>query len=166
MNRSIVVVLVILLACITQAQAQTQTQTSEERPFQVFVLGGLGHTNGGGNRFQIGGGAEAFVFKGVAAGGEFSRILGSQGAGGLNSLSANGSFHFLTRGKFNRFDPFATGGYTRFFSSGTGVNAVNFGGGMNYWLSEGFGLRMDFRDSKIRGGGSLIGLRGGVVLGF
>jgi hypothetical protein len=37
---------------------------------------------------------------------------------------------------------------------------------MNYWLSDGLGLRLDFRDNVISGGGSLIRLRGGVVLGF
>jgi hypothetical protein len=163
-------VLAILISGLAQAQTQTQvqtrvlplTQTSEERPFHVYALAGLGHSSGGSNQFQIGGGADAFVFNGVSIGGEFSHATGQAG---FNLFSANGNFHFLTRDKFGRFDPFAGGGYSRFFASGVGANAANFGGGLNYWLSDGFGLRFDLRD-HVNGNGSFVGLRGGVVLAF
>jgi hypothetical protein len=171
MNRSIVVVmLAILFSGLAQAQTDAQVQpppqTGEERQFHIYALAGLARATGGDSRFQMGGGAEYFVYKGLSAGGEYSRIKGSDGVGGSNNISLNGTYHFLGREKSKKFDPFAAGGYSRFFASGGGVNAVNLGGGMNYWLSEGLGLRFDFRDYEVRGGGRLIGLRGGVVLGF
>jgi hypothetical protein len=168
MNKStFVAVLAILISGIVQAQTKTQTQyqpetqTSEERPFHVYALAGLGRSSGS-NLFQLGGGADALVVKGVSVGGEYSRATGQIG---FNILSANGNFHFLNRGKLGRFDPFAGGGYSRFFASGGGANAANFGGGLNYWLSDGFGLRFDLRD-HVNGNGSFVGLRGGVVLAF
>jgi hypothetical protein len=53
---------------------------------------------------------------------------------------------------------------------GTGAlpdaNTVNFGGGANFWLSNKFGLRADLRDYVDPTGGSIFGLRGGIVFGF
>lgn len=174
MIRSIVVILfAIVISGLAQAQTESQSQSQgqtkttyfEDQKIQVYVLGGLSHASGGGNAFQFGGGGEFFVFKRVAAGGEYSYIKQPQGATGLNNLSGNGYFHFLSRDK-SKFDPFATGGFSRFFAQGGGFNAFNFGGGANYWFSQGLGLRFDFRDNVVRGGGSLAGLRGGVVIGF
>jgi hypothetical protein len=171
MNRSIVVVmLAILISGLAQAQTETQVQpqpqTGEERQFHIYVVAGLARATGGDSRFEMGGGAEYFVYKGLSASGEYARIKGSDTTGGSNNISLNGTYHFLGRGKSQKFDPFATGGYSRFFASGVGANAMNLGGGMNYWLSEGLGLRFDLRDYEVRGPGRLIGLRGGVVLGF
>jgi hypothetical protein len=151
--------LVILVSGLAQAQS-----TSEEQTVQVYGVAGLARPSGGPNQFQVGGGAEVFVAKGLSAGGEFSYVKASEGAD-TKLFSANGSYHFLGRAKGIKFDPFATGGFTRFFASGEGANALNFGGGFNYFLSEGFGLKVDFRDYVIDGSNS-IGLRGGVVLAF
>jgi hypothetical protein len=159
-----VAVLAPLISGLAHAQTQYRPQalTSEEPPFHVYALAGLGHSSGGANQFQIGGGADVLVFNGLSIGGEYSRATGQTG---FNLFSANGSFHFLTRGKSGGFDPFAGGGYSRFFTSGVGANAANFGGGLNYWLSDGFGLRFDLRD-HVNGSGSFVGVRGGVVLAF
>jgi hypothetical protein len=169
MSKSIfIAVLVIVISGLAQAQGRTrvQPQSDEERKLQGYVLAGLGDFSTGSNGFQIGGGVDAIVFKGFSVGGELSHI-----AAGSNQLllSANGSYHFLNGSKANKFDPFATFGYSRFLRSstvGADANAVNFGGGVNYWLSNKFGLRADFRDHIGTGGGSLIGLRGGLVFGF
>lgn len=146
MNSSIVVViLAILISGFAQAQTQTQVQptvqTSEERQFYIYTVAGLGRFTGGDSRFQIGGGAEVFLFKGLSAGGDFSHITGSDGTG-LNNLSANATYHFLGRATSKKFDPFVSGGYSRFFASGAAGNAFNFGGGMNYWLSDRLGRRL------------------------
>jgi tetratricopeptide (TPR) repeat protein len=54
-------------------------------------------------------------------------------------------------------------------SSGAGANALNFGGGFNYWLTNQVGVRFEFRDHVTSAGGTttnLIGLRGGVAFAF
>jgi hypothetical protein len=65
-----------------------------------------------------------------------------ESGGGLGLLSANGSYHFARQRKVS---PFLTGGYSSVFGHGQ-RNLVNFGGGMNYWLRERIGLRLEIRD--------------------
>jgi hypothetical protein len=55
--------------------------------------------------------------------------------------TANGSQYWADRGW--KLLPFATAGYTRLFGTG---NAVNFGGGIDYRLSETQAIRMEVRD--------------------
>jgi hypothetical protein len=164
MNRSIIViVLAILISGIAQAQTSAP-QIEEERQFHIYAVAGLARPSGGGSNFQVGGGVEIFLLEGLSAGGEFSRIIAD--GGGVNNLSANGTYHLMGQSRSKKFDPYVTGGYSRFFGSDGGTNALNFGGGVNYWLSEGLGLKADFRDYYVRGGGNSIGLRGGIVFGF
>jgi opacity protein-like surface antigen len=61
-----VAVLATLISGLAHAQTQYRPQalTSEERPFHVYALAGLGHSSGGANQFQIGGGANAANFGG------------------------------------------------------------------------------------------------------
>jgi hypothetical protein len=87
----------------TQTQAQTQiqprTRTSEVRQFHVDAPAGSGHSSGGANQFQIGGGAAALVYKGLSVGGELSRAMRQIA---FDLFSASGGFHFLTRGRSGR----------------------------------------------------------------
>jgi hypothetical protein len=54
-----VAVLAMLISGLAQAQTQTQTQyqpwtqTSEDRPFQIYALAGLGHSSGGPISFRL-----------------------------------------------------------------------------------------------------------------
>ncbi len=58
-----------------------------------------------------------------------------------NGRTANGTPYWADRGW--RFLPFATAGYTRLFGTG---NAVNFGGGFDYRLSQTRAIRVEVRD--------------------
>ncbi|MBO0858244.1 MAG: hypothetical protein J2P21_07250 [Chloracidobacterium sp.] len=168
MRKSIcMTVLIALIFSFTQAQAQTrsssQTKTSEDRETDVYLVGGLGHFPGA-NTFQVGGGFDTYVYKGLALGGELSETLGGALGGNATILSASGNYHFLNLDKTGRFDPFATGGYSRFFITNniSDFNTLNLGGGLNYWMSQKFGVRFDLSD-HINGRLSFIGLRGGIV---
>jgi hypothetical protein len=165
MTKSICIVLLMALA-----PTLSFAQTEERGSVQVYSVTGVGRVSGENAQLQIGGGADALIFKGVGVGGEFVRNKEREGlASGFNIFSTNGSFHFLGGGTSNKFDPFATGGYSRLFASGAGVNALNFGGGFNYWLSNKVGARFEFRDHVNSAGEStshLYGFRGGVALAF
>jgi hypothetical protein len=171
MSKSIfITVLIIAISGLAQAQGRTRVQSQsndEARKTQVFVLAGLGNFSGaGGNAFQIGGGLDTIVYKGLSVGGEISHLTVEPNQ---FLLSGNVAYHILNGRRANRIDPFATFGYTRFMRSslvGPDANAINFGGGVNFWLSNKFGLRADLRDHIGTAGGSMIGLRGGLVLGF
>ncbi|HKX26929.1 MAG TPA: hypothetical protein VJ302_04470 [Blastocatellia bacterium] len=170
MGKSIcVAVLMVLVSGLAQAQVRrAQVSADEDRQFQLYVLAGLGHTTGAlnSNRFQIGGGADVLVYKGISLGGEYSRATAAGTAvNGFDIFSANGSYHFLNGAGSGRIDPFATGGYSRFSRAVVDSNAVNFGGGVNVWLSDKLGVRFDLRD-HVMSNSSFVGLRGGLVLGF
>ncbi len=109
-----------------------------------YVFGGFGSVSGGGgSTLQVGVGGEAVFLRYVGIGGEAGALAPTSDFGAaIAVLSANGYGHIPTRGKW---DPFLTAGYSRLQRTG-GVNAFNYGGGVNYWFKRHLGLRMEFRD--------------------
>src|SRR5215475_8099752 len=99
MRKSIcVTVLMALIFGFTQAQAHTrsksQTKSAEDRETDVYIVGGLGHFPGA-NTFQVGGGFDSYVYKGLALGGELNETLGGALGGNATIVSASGNYHFL-----------------------------------------------------------------------
>jgi hypothetical protein len=78
----------------------------------------------------------------VTIGGEAGGVNTSGGGGAI--VSANVGAHFRRRVEAG-LDPFISGGVTGVRVGGeTGLYA-NIGGGLNYWLSPGVGVRGEFR---------------------
>jgi hypothetical protein len=96
---------------------------------------------------HFGGGGEAFLFKGLAAGAEIGGMWALRGSDLLALFSADGSYHF-SRGR--KVSPFLTCGYSRIWGDGS-ANMVNFGGGVNWWLGEKKGIRLEFREHVYAG---------------
>lgn len=77
--------------------------------------------------------------------------------GPTNSFAAGSailSLNYLGKFKFSdkpdsKLTAFFTGGYTRMFGTG---NAINFGGGLDYRISERTGVRLEVRDYRRAGG--------------
>ncbi len=134
----------LLFALAVSARAQ-----SPEAPYHghgYFQFGTGGCTNlscGGVHTFAAGG--EAFVYRGLAVGGEggygWAGDLLSQGAA---MFSANPSYHFKGQGRSRRVVPFVTGGYTLLFRQ-MSINGSNVGGGVTVWPSNHVGLRFEGR---------------------
>jgi hypothetical protein len=88
----------------------------------------------------------------AAGGGEFGigpvGIGGELGywASGLGMGSVNGSVHPAGNASGQKVLPFLSAGYTVGFNFERTFNAANVGGGVNYWITNGLGLRLDFRD--------------------
>jgi hypothetical protein len=100
----------------------------------------------------VGGGGEHVFGPGIGIGAE----LGAVGPwrnyrSAIGMFSVNGSYHFLRDRR--KIDPFAGGGYTLGFRSGS-INLGNFGGGLNYWFGDRIGLRVEFRDHVYASGRS------------
>ncbi len=92
---------------------------------------------------HVGGGGEALIQRGLGIGAEIGAIGSLQeSGGGLGLFSVNGSYHFRRNKKIA---PFLTGGYSVVGGNGT-RSLVNVGGGVNYWLRERVGIRLEFRD--------------------
>jgi len=110
-------------------------------PSGVFTK--YGHTG----TVHFGGGGEALVYKGIGIGAELGYLAPWKYMGsGIGMLSVDGSYHFTRNRKVS---PFITGGYSLAFRDGH-INLVNFGGGMNWWVTDRFGLRLEFRDHLYR----------------
>ena len=92
---------------------------------------------------QFGGGGEALIYKGAGIGAELSYVTPwSNYSAGIGLLSLDGSYHFA---RSRKISPFVTGGYSLAFRQGH-INLVNFGGGVNCWISNRIGIRLELRD--------------------
>jgi hypothetical protein len=121
-------------------------QNSKERRiwgYGYFTVGGI--SNGGtSSLIGGGGGAEGLVHKGVGLGADFG-VFAHNGFGGIGLFSVNGTYHFINSQSSPKAVPFVTGGYSVIGLSEPGSNGGNAGAGVNYWLRERLGLRLEFR---------------------
>jgi hypothetical protein len=112
---------------------------------QPYVFAAPGGVSNGGTTLHLGGGVDVLVWKGFGAsieGGYLGPIEAMDY--GLGIISANAFYQFGTPRR-RHLTPFVTGGYTLGFRSES-ANAMNIGGGANYWLSDTLGLRFELRD--------------------
>lgn len=112
--------------------------------YGFFSLGGESNRGGTTDMLHLGAGGEGLVYKGVGVGVELGYLTPLRAfRSGFGVLSTNGSYHFVR--PQSKWAPFVTGGYSLGFREDT-VNLVNFGGGVNYWMRDRVGLRLEFRD--------------------
>ncbi len=103
--------------------------------------GARGFANTRALTFNAAGGAEVFLGKYFAVGGEggfFDRLM---------TVSANGSLHVVSTG--DRMSPFITAGYSKMgISDGEGpaFDEWNFGAGVDAWFGDHAGMRFELRD--------------------
>jgi len=137
----------LLFLALTPALAPGQTSDQPRgQGYAFFAPGGI---SGGGattGTLHFGGGVEALFYKGLGVGGELGYLAPKRSfSNGIGILSLNGSYHFRNSKPPRKAVPFVTGGYSLGFRSGT-QNLFNFGGGVNYWMRDHLGLRLEFRD--------------------
>ena len=142
------VIIGLILVITTSVTALAQSAGNAPRGWGYFV-GGAGATAGNGSSsatFQVAGGGEGLLYKGLGIGAEVGYLAPFKGAGeGFGILSVNPSYHFKNASASGRLVPFVTGGYSLGFRSGT-ASGGNFGGGVQYWMKDHVGLRFEFRD--------------------
>ena len=112
-----------------------------------YVFAGPGGNTASGytsKTLHIGAGGEKVFSPGIGVGIEVG-YLGQNGrfSSGLGLVSPNGYYHFLDRR--GKADPFVTAGYTLLFRTDA-ANLFNYGAGLNYWLSDHLGAKVEFRD--------------------
>jgi hypothetical protein len=132
---------------LTPALAFAQNAESRRGQGYIFVAPGGTTTSGSTTgTLHLGGGGEAFVYKGLGIGAEIGYIAPMQSfKSGLGLLSVNGSYHFNSSDKTKKVVPFISGGYSLLFRSGV-ANGFNVGGGVNWWMRDRVGLRLEARD--------------------
>jgi len=125
--------------------APTAPGNSDRYHFQGYIFAAPGAYVGYSETratMHFGGGGEALLYKGLGAGAELGGIWALQGSDLLAVFSVGGSYHFS---RDRKISPFLTGGYSRIWGDGS-ADLVNFGGGVNWWLGERKGIRLEFRD--------------------
>jgi hypothetical protein len=140
--------LIVLFIVLMPVLSYAQTPTQKERASYGYAFTGLMVTsNGGESGLHAGIGGEGIIHKGFGVGGEigYFRSVGFGPEGGLGLLSFNSSYHFMNASKSRKLVPFATGGFSLFFSSGGAIGG-NFGGGLTYWFKDRMGVRFEVRD--------------------
>ena len=137
-------------ATFLAAAALTLPLSAQDRPYAAhgygyFGLAGTERTTFG-KLLNAGGGGEAFLYKGLAAGADVGYLGYYQNfqSNGFGLASVNGSYHFVGS-RDQKIAPFVTAGYSVAFRSNT-ANLTNIGAGINYWFSRRVGLRVEYRD--------------------
>lgn len=90
---------------------------------------------------HLGAGAEGLVHGGFGLGADLGYLFPFDGKGiGVFSPGVLYQFH-----RQKKTVPIATGGYTLIFRSGV-AHLIHFGGGVNHWINDRWGLRVEGRD--------------------
>lgn len=125
--------------------SQAQEQGSKPRNGHGYVFGAVAGHGRHVVMLHFGGGGEAQLYKGLGLGGEIGYLSHYRAMGsGVGLASLNALYDFGRERKVT-LSPFVTGGYSLAFRCCV-LNAVNFGGGINYWVSDRTALRIEFRD--------------------
>jgi len=142
------IIIGLIFLTLAHGVALAQSSSNSARGWGYFV-GGVGATAGNGSStatFQVAGGGEGLVYKGLGFGAEVGYLAPFRGAGeGFGILSVNPAYHFRSASSSGKVVPFVTGGFSLGFRNGT-VGGGNFGGGVQYWMKDHVALRVEFRD--------------------
>jgi len=147
-----------ILLAMTSHSVSAQEPFKKPRSSAYFFAapGGVAVNHGGGSSLEIGGGGDAFFYRGLGIDGDVGALLypshSDQGQPihrWTGMITANAIYVFQGSAE-QKACPFALAGITAipaFDVSG----GFNFGGGTFYWLGRNYGLRIEFRD-HIRSG--------------
>lgn len=130
--------LIVLVPAFTLAQDQIKAN-------QGYAFVGLGDS-----AIHFGGGGEFDLYKGLGLSIDLGYMARTERlSSGIGIVSPNGRYAFR-RSADSKLIPYITAGYSLLFRNSV-ANAFNFGGGIDYWFAEKFGLKAEFRDHILIG---------------
>jgi hypothetical protein len=134
--------IILVLLAVTLPSAVAAQNKEHHGQGYVFVAPTASSEGDYGLHFGVGG--EGLVYKGLGVGGEIGYLGVAQDLSrGVGVFSPNVSYNFWRSSKVS---PFLTGGYS-LIVGGDGVgNAVNVGGGLQWWFKNHIGMRFEVRD--------------------
>jgi len=163
-----VFVLVLGGSCSRSADAQDLSS------WNLFAgAGGFTSREGGAGAWQVGGGVDVPVAPSASIGGDVG-LVGPTGDGVERSsyasvgnvflISFNGAYHF-THHDAQQARPFVTGGVEVITANREASGGLNVGGGIDWWLRERRGVRVEVRDQLLAefGATHLVTVRVGLI---
>lgn len=135
----------VFLAALSTAPG-AETETAQRYSGSGYVATGVGTCMHAVPTVSVVGGADVFVFRGLALGGEigYYRFIETRSSGfGVTAL--NVGYHFVNRRRPGRIEPFVAAGVLGAAFRSSAVAAGSLGGGVNYWFSRKIGLRLEGR---------------------
>lgn len=142
--RKLMVLMFVLVAIPSLGVAQDSNHRGQGYVF--FAPGGVSVAGNSAATFHVGAGGEGLLYKGLGIGAEAGYLYPKSDFGsGFGMASVNGSYHFVDSDGDRKVVPFATAGYSRAFGNASG-NLWNVGGGVNWWMRDRLGLRLEVRD--------------------
>lgn len=130
-----------LFLLVFRAAAMAQSSAG----YVFFAPGAVTSEGNSSATYQIGGGGDIILGKGIGVGAEIGALVPKNELSAVVGVFSPGvSYHFI-HDKRRKFDPYVAGGYTLIFRSGS-ENLFHFGVGTNYWFARHVGLRAEFRD--------------------
>ena len=132
-------ILILLATVLVAASGKAQENATPSLQGSVF-LSAVKPASADNKSLQLGGGLEAELPRGFAAGVELGHIYSDQKGTGL--FSVNGSYRF--RG-LEWIEPSVTAGYSLPFQDPS-TNLFHFGVGATRWMNDHAGFRMEVRD--------------------
>ena len=142
MNRNLLFVVVVSFLTL-QPLAQSSDDGIDPHSWgRVFFAPGVS-TRGSYSTLLMGVGGEGRIAGGPVAASVDVGWLAPSGSlgGGIGTLAPGAGYYF----GHGRTRPFVNGGYTLFFREGA-ANGFFFGGGINHWMRERWGLGFEVRD--------------------
>lgn len=133
---------VILAANLFFALAGVLAQEDESRSLGFF-FGGIGSCQHGYGFLHPGGGGQVLLTGGLGIAVEMGYLAYLEAPGSGMGLFSPGVVYSFNRAA--RTQPFVNAGYTLFFRSGT-ASGIFFGGGVDRWMGEHWGIRIEGRD--------------------
>ncbi len=136
---------VLALIC-NVAHAQNEFKKPKRSGYFFVAPGAISVNVNSQSTLQVGGGFEAFLYRGLGIGVELGglRVASSSASSKWTGmLSLDGVYDFQRSAK-QKLCPFVAAGFTALpeFDVGGGYN---FGGGIKYWFAEHYGVRVAFR---------------------
>ncbi len=135
----------ILVAVLMSASPAMAQETVEAVSAVGTVFGSLGGmSDGSSGLLHFGAGEEVIWPNGLGLGADLGYIGATTGFGdGFMMLAGGPIYKFRTRSSFK---PFVRGGLTVAFNGDGALSLMHVGGGVDKWINERWGLRLEVRD--------------------
>jgi hypothetical protein len=136
-----------LVACLLGMSALASDEASKPYQGNGWVAFGIGQCQHRVTNISFSGGGDAFLWRGLTAGGEIGYYNFPQDrSAGFGIANANLGYHWVNRRNPGKWEPFVNAGIIGAgFAGGGAAASSGLGAGVNYWIKPRVALRTEAR---------------------